>query len=280
MTHEPISEFELLLDLLVRLVESQAHGPIPAHDAWINDAQVLSVKLYRHLFGMHALSPGFRVEHRIGPVEFVDHASIKVLCRAALETYLVFFYIFGTPSKATARYRHLIWHIGGLADRQRTFATSREGQAKQDEEKELLRQLREELVGSEEYLSLPPKAQKKIAAGEWRYGLSWVDIGVSAGFHEKYFRNVYGYLCGYAHSSYISALQVAQANDLETQRCLAEAIIGIGVVIMAHFSFTYCELFPEAASVMQSDKHAQEIAKKWHFTAANMNDLYGRTKWS
>ena len=86
------ADYSTLLDLFIRLVESQAGKKIKSGVEWLNDAQVLATKPFRHLVSMQALAAGATIEHDgIPRVFFVDHASVKVVARAALETYLVFF---------------------------------------------------------------------------------------------------------------------------------------------------------------------------------------------
>jgi hypothetical protein len=90
MSSDP--DYSALLDLFVRLVESQAGRKIEPGDEWLNDAQILATKLFRHLVSMRTLAAGATVEYGgIPAVCFIDHASVKVAARAALETYLVFF---------------------------------------------------------------------------------------------------------------------------------------------------------------------------------------------
>lgn len=99
---------------------------------------------------------------------------------------------------------------------------------------------------------------------------------MEAGFHEKYFKNVYGHLCGYSHSSYISALQVGQAQSIEDQTMLAQSILGIGVVIMAHFAFTYSKIFDSAKDILLINTVAAAIAKKWRCETEKMDVIYNR----
>lgn len=51
-------EYRTLLELFVRLVESQAGKRIPPGEAWMNDAQTLAIKLFRHLSSMQSLALG------------------------------------------------------------------------------------------------------------------------------------------------------------------------------------------------------------------------------
>ena len=60
-------------------------------------------------------------------VFFVDHASVKVIARAALETYLVFFYLYGNSDRSLSEFRHKTWRLGGLADRQKYHTSTEQG---------------------------------------------------------------------------------------------------------------------------------------------------------
>jgi hypothetical protein len=63
-------EYQILLDLFISLVQSQAGNKIEAGEEWLNDAQTLSIKLFRHLVSMHVISTGSTIEHNGIPVVF------------------------------------------------------------------------------------------------------------------------------------------------------------------------------------------------------------------
>lgn len=262
---------------MIRLVDSQAGHKIQTEDAWQNDAQTLSIKLFRHLVSMQTCSSGATVEHDGNPVIwFIDHASIKVIARAALETYLVFFYIYGQRDQELSKFRHKTWVLGGLKDRQKMHTTSEEHKEKLNQEKQQIHQLQSDIEASKYTEDFTKKQLKKLLDGNWKIGNGWSSLGVAAGFHETYFNNIYSYLCGYSHSSYISALQVGQAQDIKEQQELSQFVLGVGVVIMAHFSFTYSALFESAATVFNANVAGKEVADKWHFGPSDMAHIYDR----
>ena len=110
-------------------------------------------------------------------------------------------------------------------------------------------------------------AVKKILKGEWRGTNTWAVLAKDSGFDEAYFRDIYGYLCGYSHASYASAMQVGQALSLDDQRMLAGACIGVGAVLMAHFARAYVTLFPGAKPILEADQAALGIVDTWGFSA-------------
>jgi hypothetical protein len=138
-----IKEYETLLDLFIQLVQSQAGRKITPGDEWLNDAQTLSIKLFRHLVSMRVILSGSTIKHNGMPVVyFVDHASIKVLGRAALETYLVFYYLFCCDDLALSKFRHSTWVLGGLIDRQSSYASAEEHLARLQSEKNQIKDIK------------------------------------------------------------------------------------------------------------------------------------------
>ena len=273
MPYEP--DYTTLVNLFFELVDSQGDKEIANNEAWKNDAQVLSIKLFQHLVSMRLLAKGITIENHGAPDYcFVDHSSIKVVARAALETYLIFYYIFCNEQESLSRFRHRTWNLAGLMDRQKYHTSGAEGREKQNSEKIQIDSLIKQIESDPRISPYSKKQKKQILKGNWKIGKSWMEFGVQAGFNEKYFENVYSYLCGYSHSSYASALQVRQAQSIDDQNMLAQSIMGIGVVIMAHFTFTYSGLFGSTTSVLKKNAAAVRIAEKWRFGAADMADIF------
>ena len=274
------TDYSTLLDLFIRLVDSQAGRKIEPGDGWLNDAEVLANKLFLHLVSMQTLAAGTTVERDgVLPVFFVDHASVKVVARAALETYLVFFHLYGDSDRSLCEFRHKTWRLGGLVDRQQFhLSTSSISQAHEvlAREKKQIEELKSEIANSPQIRSYTNKQRKKLLEGEWRIKSGWADLGSNAGFHEKYFKNIYGYLCGYSHSSYLSVLQVGQAMSIKDQEMLTRSILGFGVVLMAHFAFSYSNVFSTANAVLSANPSAKRVAEKWWFSPEDMAAIYDR----
>jgi len=113
------------MHLFFRLVQSEAGKDIAPEVAWKNDAQVLAVKIFRHLASVQHLSSGAQFDYGgISNFEFIDHSSIGIVTRAALETYLAFYFIYINTEERLSIYRHKIWQLAGLIDRSKLFANS------------------------------------------------------------------------------------------------------------------------------------------------------------
>jgi len=262
------ADYAVLQRLMVNLVQSQAGRPIKLGQAWLNDAQTLARKMFEHLASLRVLTNVIRVEiDESHSFEFIDHSSVKVVARAAFETYLVFFFIFSGSDRSLSEFRHKIWRYGGLADRQKSHPATAEARDIQAAEKVEMDRLKPEIEASPHLGAYSRDAARKILKGEWRGSDSWAVLSRYAGFHESYFRDTYGYLCGYSHASYISAMQVGQAQLLDDQRKLTSMCIGIGLALMAHFARAYTELFGDTNLFLDADREAKAAVDRWSFSA-------------
>lgn len=115
--HDPEFDYAQLLELLLPMVDAPAGLPIALGQEWQNDRQTLAKKLVYHLATIQAVRVGstLRIGEAVSP--FIDHGSITVLTRVALETFIVFAYLFGGADMETCRFRHMTWKLGGLIDR-------------------------------------------------------------------------------------------------------------------------------------------------------------------
>ena len=134
-----------------------------------------------------------------------------------------------------------------------------------DFEKQAIQDLQSEIKNSPFFDSYTKKQKIQLLKGEWRTGISWISLGRSAGFDPRYFKNTYNYLCGYSHSSYASIMQVGEAQTFDDQQMLTRSILGVGLVIMGHFIFTYPIVFPDAASILAANPVGRHFADQWRF---------------
>jgi len=131
VTQAGTGESRLLLNLIVQLTNSQAGKAIPVGALWMNDAQVLALKFYYHLASLHVLVQPVEVAMPQGTTSHIDHGSVLVLARAALETFLTFAHVFGCSEYDLREFRHMTWRCAGLLDRQKLRASARRPENKQ-----------------------------------------------------------------------------------------------------------------------------------------------------
>lgn len=267
-------DFDSLMELMVAMVESRAGSPLTSGMEWLNDIQTLSLKLFNQLCSTRVLAKGCVFESQNGQrIEFIDQGSIAVLARASVETFLTLHWVF-SGSAEQSMFRHMLWQCGGLMDRLNITPTTDEGRAKQRESGEQVAQLLIRIEANPLLAAYSKKEVKELRKGNWRVGWSWGAEAVRAGFHKSYFDNIYGHLCGYSHSSYISAMQIGQAQDLRDQYNLSQMGFQVSTHILAHFVHFYASTFSPAADLLNSSP-AKPIADLWHFRADDMNHIYG-----
>ncbi|MCX4177692.1 MULTISPECIES: hypothetical protein [Paraburkholderia] len=276
--HAATSESRKLLHLTVQLIESQAGNVIPVGQLWMNDAQVLARKFYYHITSLHVLAQPVEVVMPQASALHIDHGSVLILARAALETYLTFAHVFGCSDPDLREFRHLTWHCAGLLDRQELQASARKAENRQKltDERAAIETLRAAMQAHGRWEQHPAKDRKAFLKGDWRAGRGWTAIGVEAGFHPVHIRDLYSYQCGYSHASWLSILQVRDASGLAQQATMAATSVSTVCVLMSFFAHHYVALFPEAEQVLAAQPAATALVRKWYLSAERIAGQYER----
>lgn len=269
-------DFQFLLGKLGYYLQLDISGECEGEKRYLLFGETLAIKLFNHLLSLRQLAEGVSVSIDDRSTYLSDHGSVKLLARAALETLLVFHYIYIASQDIEERsLRFRLWELGGLLDRQKTHPISQEARNVIAKERGLIQVLQQQIQQFPKFAKFKPRIQKRLLNGEWQGGKSWADLASSANFNKKYFRNVYGYLCGYAHTSYLSALQIQQANEIPTQQKMSDSTLGVGLVVLSHFLFGYASLFSKVGASFNADGECRNTAEKWCFREEDMAEMYG-----
>jgi len=271
-------ESRTLVNMSVQLTDSQAGKAIPAGALWMNDAQVLALKFYYHLASLHVLVQPVDVVMPQGTTSHIDHGSVLILARAALETFLTFAHVFGCSESDLRQFRHMTWHCAGLLDRQNLRASARRPENKQKlvDESASIETLRAEMQAHGRWVQHSEKEHGAFVKGDWRAGRGWAAIGVEAGFHPVHIRELYSYLCGYSHTSWLSILQIHDARELSQQAAMTAMSVSTVCVLMSFFTLHYIALFPDAKHVLDEHPEATTLVQKWNLHASRLADQYER----
>lgn len=274
---EAEKEYEILLTLMADMITAQAlseHGNFNV-PAWSADLHNLSKKLFRHLCSARALLEpcGFRTAN-LPPYSAIDHSSVALVTRSAIENYLVMNWLYAGGDEAIRTFRHNVWEYGGWKKRSKFVATTDEAKIARQKAADDAALLLPMINANPAFQAYHPERKKAIRQGNWQAGTTWNQLAEEAGLHRTYFTSLYPYLSGYAHSDYISSLQVGQAVDLPTQYDLAMFSINIGLMVMGHFALFYAGLFPAAQTVLNRADVGQELVGKWALKAEDMDFLY------
>lgn len=259
------TEYEVLMELLFHVVDSRAGQTITEEARWLHETEALGAKLLNHLATIRHLWGGTDLPMIDGhPRQFTDHSSISILVRAAFETYLTYYYIYGDVKSNidTKRLRHSLWRLRGLLDRQGFTCISSENAHILDREKALIADILKHVEGNPVFSTLGAKEQTGAKKGNWRLNHGWVDLAEIAGFDRQVFTSVYSYLCSYAHSGQLSVLQIGQAISPEDQRKLTVHSKYYGILLMSHFILSFTELIPDARVQLDIYPDAAQLAKR------------------
>ena len=256
------NSFVRILNLYYVMVQSlKGYAP---DDSRLVRSHGLAAKLFEHAASAFWLSKGTRVpEMSALEVDFCDHSSIALLARAALECYLVFYYVFLDPkSEDEFEFRYNGWMLAGLARREHYPFQLAEHRIRVDEERPLYESLREAVKQTTTFQRLKGKAQDRLLLKGKRWRLHpWTEIAKRAGFGPQYIDSLYDYLSDYAHCGALATLQVSQAQSREDQLEHAKSSLRTIMIVLCKMMNSYTEKFPEAAEALESDPEASHICE-------------------
>lgn len=258
------TEYIKLLEIFIQVVEANKGKPVGS-DEWILDAEGLAAKFCAHVASAFYLFKGTSIpEMNFGHINFFDSASINVVSRATFETYLVFHHIFIQPTSIEKRdFRYISWVLSSLIERQNFPILSQKGKKQIEHEKEIIDSYIARLKTNQHFKALSPKQKRAIIEkGNWRFA-SWADLAGKAGLDATHGTSFYKYLCGYAHSSNLSVLQIRDAKPTHIQKELSASAMSLIMISMANMIKAYCDLFPQSASVLKRNQDSNALVNIW-----------------
>jgi len=233
------------------------------------DAEALLFKLYGHASSAFSLAqipyePGLRERLTKFKGEFTDFWSVELLGRATWESFLVFHYVFTQPvTQEEFEFRYYSWKLGGLLIRQNFPTNSQESIAISKQEKREIEMLSEALERNPSFQAMTNKQAKKLRAeGKWK-NQSWREIAESAGINELHARHFYSYSSGYAHSDYLSVMQIRDAKDETIRKKMIIGTLEVILIAMAYMVNSYCKFFPNARRELQNHPDNSAIIDLW-----------------
>ncbi|NML68163.1 hypothetical protein HHL22_23430 [Hymenobacter sp. RP-2-7] len=257
-------DLDILINSAVEIGNRLGGQKNPVDQESLYYAEGLGQKIISHIISVRHLYHGQQLT--IGANRYptqIDFASIAILVRAAMETYLTLNHVFiSATENEERRFRFLCWHLAGFLDR-KDFEPKNKAQLDLiNSERESIDRLTHEIQSSPCFIALNKKQQGAILKGSWRIDSSWGTLAVNAGFDEGFFKQQYKFLCGYAHSSRLSVIQIQQSRSLEKQQEMADASVGVAMVVLAKFMFDYIQLIP-ALKEAQNELEAFAIIYVW-----------------
>ncbi len=253
---------------LTKIIQGE---PIDKGSEWKNDAQMLSIKCAKSAISLNHLAGCLHVlQDERGQVEFIDHSSVAILGRSVFEASLALNYAFCHTSPEVREFRYLLWVYGGLFERSKITPLTEHGKERKSENEILLLQKKEEIINNPFFEKFDKnKKRNVISSGNWRPEHAWIDIAEMAGYDRKYFSNIYNFLSGHAHASYISVLQTRDAAySIDDQGRLSSSVRDMCAVVIAKLALDYVRIFPKAEVALLDDKALHEAFIFWSSLAS------------
>jgi len=268
-------EYVILLDLLARVIDASKGFSVSdiSDGKRLWDAHNLANKFIDHAFTVLHLSHGTNVQDIPSfKFSFIDSASIDVLTRAAMETFLVFYYVFFAPqTKEEKDYRYWAYKAAGITERQNIPIITEETRRTLDNDRLVLDKLHDQLESNTIFQSLSTRQKRRIfeGKGKWKWKpdgrgeVSWREIAIDTGLSEMLASHMYRHLSGHAHSSSLSVLQSQQALTNKEPEQLIWASKGTINIVAANLIREYCALFPWAQDILSKDPEGNDIVEAW-----------------
>ena len=249
-----------LLGLFIKLGESlKGHHP---HDSRLVDSEPLAQKVVFHASSILFLSRGTRLEDiPETPINFVDHASIKVLARALLETVWAFHHIFVEPETEDERtFRYCGWMLAGFLQREQFPVTTDFDRKQLQKDRLANRRHGEELRGTEAFERLTAEGKNRALKGRlWRSQSFRATAEAFLG--KKFGPAIYAWLSSYQHGDALSAIQIRTADTRERQRRMAEGSLLLVAISLSKMAKAYLRLWPHLGLLINLYPNIQTLVE-------------------
>jgi len=235
-----VIDFDTLIDIFIEIGSHLQGEKIDPEFTYLYNAEGLGKKILNHALTVRTLFNGYTYKSFEPQIDF---SSMAILTRAALETYLTLNYLFVAPKdRDELEFKLNSWYLGGL-DRIKYKPAFADNLQKWQEEMLQAEELKKKIQASCFFAGLKPNRQKDVLSGDWKLG-GWFELAKSAGFNEGYFRKQYMFLSSYSHSNRLSVIQIQQTKKFSEQTEMANAFIGILMVLLAKHSYDYVHIIP------------------------------------
>jgi len=206
---EYINDVLQKINLLAELVNSLHEENIQMKE-WLCWSEPLIHKLIFHSSTLLKIFFGTEFLVKETRVKVFDEPSAIILLRTVLENYLTFHYLYiDNVSDEEKIFRINVWQYCGLKQRTNFTVNSESSRSKQARETVQVGELKDIICNSDIFSKFKTQEQKEILKGrKARLSYSWEKLIESSGFRKNLFRNLYGYKSNYAHSEFISVLQI------------------------------------------------------------------------
>lgn len=273
-----VNSFDRLISCTTDIVQSLHDGKVKMED-WEVYIETLAIKIIFASKSIFSLTKGLKISStRPGKeIEIIDRSSIYLLTRSVIEAFLTLEYLyFNDEKKDVKEFRYKLWKASGLLARQNIKLVGppppsitnefkkqqKKHKKQQEEEKKMLDQLMLEIKSSPHYRNLSSRNKDKLE----KYGLprilTWNKLMKKSKLNTDFLQKMYSLCSNYAHSEYISAIQINELSPLSKDQIMIEGIklaisitstLNSAVIVLLKKRFKSAEIIFNALPEQQID---------------------------
>jgi hypothetical protein len=255
-----INQYLKLLDLTYQVTQSLKGKP-SSDPRWF-DCQQLAAKLFFHAATVYDLRFGTKVPllSSMNGADFYDFASVAVITRAALETYLTLFEVFFEPATDDEfEFSHALWKLSGFVVRENYIPADPELQSQFTNAQQEIQDMRNRLQKTAKFASMACHQQKEVLKGKRKRARK--SVANAAGFGQQTIEGMYAYYSGYVHADGLSGAQIEIAKTAHEQIEHIEFHMKTVMVVMSKMIVGYAKKFPEAKAACNTNMDTFYIAE-------------------
>ncbi|HEQ97768.1 MAG TPA: hypothetical protein ENO22_00305 [candidate division Zixibacteria bacterium] len=262
-------QFRILLSGMMEMPESIKGTKIEGDYLKLQDAESIYKKTINHCISIYHLIGESEVPE-FG-IRILDYSSIRILTRAVHEAVLVFYYLFIDPTTIDEEnFRYYIYSLNEavkLLDMPFETIDKEMKKAWRDDKKDVIDKCTKTLKANSLYKELKEKSKKKLLDGKRNWRPSWAEMGEKAGLRELHAKWNYSLLCGDAHSSSFSLLQVRGIQSLVDRHFSVVADLQVLMILMTKQIKFYSRVFNPATKFLESkeNKELRNVMEIWDY---------------
>ena len=212
---EDQDSLKTIIQTLSDLVESLAQAKVNTIN-WKYHSRTLVNKIIFTSYSIIRLSEGYVMrsyKNKDLQIEVTDYQSVYILTRALIENYVTLCYIYNNDLPEEEKlFRFKLWEVSGLISRQNFSGGNEDYQKKKEEEKVTIDKIMKEITGMEEYSRLDKNKLNKLSTYRLPRLDSWQLLIKKSNLRKEIIGNCYSLFSNYAHSEYLSIIQVGQSS--------------------------------------------------------------------
>jgi hypothetical protein len=244
--------FEKLL--VVNLAVVDALTGKKARDPGFVYADILARKLFQHsltAFALWTRHTKAAITDMGGEIEVLDWPSIQVLARACVETYLTFHYLYIDPkSQDEFEFRYCAWMLAGFTRRESFPTITERGLQQIARDRVANEKYRRRIRKTAHFQRLKSRTQERVLAGhDWHPGNTMSSMAARV-FGPQWGQALYGWMCSYAHSDALAAVQMKQCRSPEEAERFADGAVSLIAPTLARMTSDYAGKFVKARKVL------------------------------